>query len=243
MNNTYREFVAEFFGTMCILLFGNGVCAMNSLFNLGGYVNITFGWGIGVLFGILISTRISGAHLNPAVTIALSITRRFPLGKITHYICAQMLGAFVGAAIVYYFYQAKFMQVDPQLLHSAGIFTTFAATPGFMPGFMAEVIATAILLFGILAIVDHFTQDKAAFLAPFAVGLLIVGIGMSFGGMHGYAMNPARDFSPRLLITILGFADNGLSGGSLIWVTGVVGPIIGGSFGAILYDITIGRKN
>lgn len=243
MNNTYKEFVAEFFGTMFILLFGNGVCAMNALFNLGGYVNITFGWGLGVLLGILVSSHISGSHLNPAVTIALTIIRRFPLNKATHYICAQMLGAFVGAALVYYFYQAKFALVDPELLHSASIFTTFPAVPGFMPGFMAEVIATSILLFGILAIVDNFTYDKTVYLAPFAVGLLIVGLGMSFGGMHGYAMNPARDFSPRVLITLLGFANNGLSGGSIIWITGILGPIFGGSIGAILYNMTIGRKN
>jgi glycerol uptake facilitator protein len=243
MNTRYKEFIAEFIGTMFILLFGNGVCAMNTLFNLGGYVNITFGWGLGVFFGILVSTRISGAHLNPAVTIALIITRRFPISKALHYVSAQMLGGFAGAAIIYYFYQAKFAIVDPELLHTAGIFTTFPTVAGFMPGFMAEIIATAILLFGILAIVDHFIHDKVSYLAPFAVGLLIVGIGMSFGGMHGYAMNPARDFSPRVLITLLGFANNGLSGGSTIWITGVFGPVIGGSIGAVLYDLTIGRKS
>jgi glycerol uptake facilitator protein len=242
MNTKYREFVAELIGTMFILLFGNGVCAMNNLFNLGGYVNITFGWGLGVFLGILVSTRISGAHLNPAVTIALTLTKRFPLSKVPHYIVAQMIGAFIGAALVYYFYQARFTIVDPQLLHNAGIFTTFPAVPGFMPGFMAEVIATAILLFGILAIVDHFAYDNAKWLAPFAVGILIVAIGMSFGGMHGYAMNPARDLSPRILITLLGFANNGLSDGSTIWVAGVFGPLIGGFIGALLYDFTIGKK-
>jgi glycerol uptake facilitator protein len=153
-----------------------------------------------------------------------------------------MLGAFVGAALVYYFYQAKFAIVDPTLSHSAGIFTTFPAVPAFIPGFMSEIIATAILLFGILAIVDHCTHDKATWLAPFAVGLLIVGLGMSFGGMHGYAMNPARDFSPRVLVTMLGFTNNGLSNGSMIWITGVFAPIIGGSVGAVLYDMTIGAK-
>lgn len=239
---SYREFIAELVGTMFILIFGNGVCAMTNLFNLGGYTNITFAWGLGVLFGILISTRISGAHLNPAVTLALILTKRFPLGKAPHYISAQMLGGFLGAALVYYFYQAKLLQVDPNLLHSAGIFATFPAVKAFMPSLMAEIIATAILLFGILAIVDHFTLDKAPFLAPLAVAALVVAIGMALGGMHGYAMNPARDFSPRLFTAILGFANNGLTDGSQIWLAPVVGPLIGGPLGALLYDATLSRK-
>ena len=242
MNTTYKEFLAEMFGTMFIVLFGCGVNAMNSLFNLGGYTNITFGWGFGVFLGILVSNRISGAHLNPAITIALSITKRFPLNKIPHYICGQMLGGFIGAAIVYYFYQAKFAIMDPGLANSSGIFSTFPAVAGFMPGFMAEIIATAILMFSILAIVEHFLNDKAGWLAPFAIGALIVAIGMSFGGMHGYAMNPARDLSPRIFTALLGFANNGLTNGSYIWLAPVLGSIIGAPIGAILFDITLGNK-
>ncbi len=241
MKPIVRESMAELIGTMFILLFGNGVCAMNTLFNLGGYVNISFGWGFAVFFGILVSTRISGAHLNPAVTQSLVLTKRFPLSKAPFYVIAQMIGGFLGAAIVYYFYQAKFAEVDPTLSHTAGIFCTFPAVAAFMPGFMAEVIATAILLFGILSIVEHFTLDKAAFLAPFAVGALIVAIGMSFGGMHGYAMNPARDFSPRLFTALAGFSHNGLTDGSGIWIAAVAGPLIGGPIGAFLYDLTLGR--
>lgn len=234
----YRECIAELIGTMFILLFGNGVCAMNSLFNLGGYTNITFGWGLGVFFGILVSNKISGAHLNPAVTISLVLTKRFSAHKAPFYIVAQMLGGFLGATIVYYFYQAKFAITDPTLAHSAGIFSTFPAVSAFMPSLMAEVIATAILMFGILAIVEHFSNG-ARFLAPFAVAALIVGIGMSFGGMHGYAMNPARDFSPRLLTAMLGFKNNGLTDHSQIWIVPILGPLIGGPLGAFLYDFTI----
>ena len=241
-NNLYREFMAEFIGTMFILLFGNGVCAMNSLFNLGGYTNISIAWGLGVFFGILVSSKTSGAHLNPAVTISLVLSKRFPAQKAPVYICAQMLGGFVGAAIVYYFYQAKFALVDPTLSHSAGIFSTFPAVAAFMPSLMSEVIATAILMFGILAIVEHFMGDNAQFLAPFAIAALIVGIGMSFGGMHGYAMNPARDFSPRLLTALLGFKHNGLTDGSSIWIVPVLGPLIGGPLGTFLYDITLSTK-
>ena len=155
---------------------------------------------------------------------------------------AQFIGAFLGAALVYYFYQAKFTEVDSTLSHTAGIFTTFPAVTAFMPGFMAELIASAILMFGILSIVEHFTNDKAGFLAPFAVGALIVALGMSFGGMHGYAMNPARDFSPRLFTAILGFANNGLTDDSHIWIAAVLGPLLGGPIGAVIYDLTLGRK-
>ena len=238
----YRECMAELIGTMFILLFGNGVCAMDTLFHLGGYVNITFAWGLGVFLGILVSTRISGAHLNPAVTLALVLTKRFSAKKAPFYMLAQFIGAFLGAALVYYFYQAKFTEVDPTLSHTAGIFTTFPAVTAFMPGFMAELIASAILMFGILSIVEHFTNDKAGFLAPFAVGALIVALGMSFGGMHGYAMNPARDFSPRLFTAILGFANNGLTDDSHIWIAAVLGPLLGGPIGAFIYDLTLGRK-
>lgn len=240
----YQEAAAELVGTMFILLFGCGVCAMNALFDLGGYVNITFGWGLGVFLGILVSARISGAHLNPAVTLALVLVKRFPAHKAPLYVVAQMLGGFLGAAIVYVFYYAKFMQVDPGLEHTAGIFTTFPAITGtFLPGFFAEIIATAILMFGILAIVDHCVSVKAAFLTPFAVAALIVAIGMSFGGMHGYAMNMARDLSPRIFTALIGFKNNGLTDGSWIWAAPVFGSLIGAPIGAVLYKLVINKDS
>lgn len=239
MHSCYKEFIAEFMGTMFILLFGNGVCAMVNLFNDGGYANITFAWGIGVFLGIIISSKISGAHLNPAITIALVVTKRHPLSKMFHYILAQLLGCFTGASIVYFFYRAKIFLVDPTLSNSSNIFTTFPAIPQFMPSFMAEFIATFILVFAILAIVEHFSKSSVEWLSPFAIGILIIAIGMSFGGMHGYAMNPARDFMPRLLITLLGFKNNGLID-SKIWMIPVIAPILGAICGAIIYDITIG---
>jgi glycerol uptake facilitator protein len=242
-NNLVKEFYAELIGTMFILIFGNGVCAMNNLFNLGGYTNITFGWGLAVFIGIIVSNRISGAHLNPAITIALAISKRFPWHKTPIYILAQMIGGFVGALIVYIFFKAKIMLIDPQLTNSAGIFTTFPAINDFYSGFFAEVIASSLLIFGILSIVEHFNQDKAGFLAPFAVSALIVAIGMSLGAMHGYAMNPARDFSPRLLVTILGFKHNGLNDGSMVWITPVVAPVLGTIIGTFIYDITLKPKN
>jgi glycerol uptake facilitator protein len=170
------------------------------------------------------------------------LTKRFPANKMMHYIAGQMLGAFIGAAIVYFFYQAKIALIDPSLLHSAAIFTTFNAVPQFMPGFMAEVIATAILLFGILAIVEHFNSEKAGWLAPFAIGGLIVAIGMSFGGMHGYAMNPARDLSPRIFVALMNFQNTGFAHGATDWIAPVFGSLIGGPLGAFLYGCTVGKK-
>jgi len=239
----YQEATAEMMGTLFILLFGCGVNAMNTLFNLGGYVNIAFSWGIGVFLGILVSARISGAHLNPAITIALVLIKRFPPHKAPWYILGQMVGGFLGAAIVYFFYHAKFMQIDPTLAHTAAIFTTFPAMTGtFLPGFYAEIIATAILMFGVLSIIDHFACSKAPYLSSFAIGLLIVGIGMAFGGMHGYAMNIARDLSPRIFISLVGFKNTGLTDGSGIWAASVFGSLIGAVVGAFLYEWMIHRK-
>lgn len=242
MYSKYQEFIAELFGTMFILLFGNGVVAMVDLFGLGDYTNITLAWGTGVFLGILVSNRISGAHLNPAVTFSLALTHRFPWKKVPHYLCAQMLGGFIGAAIVFFFYHAKFLEVDPTLSHTVSVFTTFPAFSGFWSGLIAEFIATAILMFGILAIVEHFASEKAGWLAPFAIGGLIVAIGMSFGGMHGYAMNPARDLSPRIFAALMGFKNNGLTHGSSIWLQAVLGSMIGAPFGAFLYNHTVGKK-
>src|SRR3990167_1096234 len=131
MYSRAQEFLAELLGTFFILLFGCGVDAMNSLFNLGGYTDITISWGVGVFLGILVSNRISGAHLNPAVSLALACTKRFSWKKIPHYVAGQMLGGFLGAALVYYFYAAKLTLVDPTLAHTAGIFTTFPAVSAF----------------------------------------------------------------------------------------------------------------
>lgn len=238
-----QEFIAELIGTFLILLFGDGVVAMVKLFNLGGYGNITVAWGLAVLLGILASQRISGAHLNPVVTLSLVFIKKFPIQKLPHYVAAQMLGGFLGAAVVYFFYEPKLIMMDPALSHTAGIFTTFPAVPGFLRSVISELIATAMLLFGILAIVDHCKSEKAEWLGPFAISLLIIAIGMSLGGMHGYAMNPARDLSPRIFISLMGFQNNGLTDGSLIWLSTLLGTLLGGPIGAGLYCITLQHPN
>ncbi len=207
----------------------------------GGYTNIVLGWGLGVTMGIYVSGTISGAHLNPAVTIALASTGRFPWSKCGHYIAAQFLGAFAGAAVVFIVYYAKWIQADPALDHTTGVFSTFPAVPGFWPGFFDQVVGTALLVGLILAVVDKFNAPPGSNLAPLIVGLIVVAIGISFGGMYGYAINPARDLGPRLFAVVAGFKNNGLTDGSGAWLPPVIGPMVGGLIGAWLYDLFIGR--
>jgi glycerol uptake facilitator protein len=207
----------------------------------GGYTNITLGWGLAVTFGIYISGTISGAHLNPAVTIAMAATGRMPWSKVPHYLLAQFVGAFLGAGLMFAVYYPKWILVDPNLDHTTGIFCTFPAVAGFWPGFFDQVVGTALLLGLILAVVDKLNALPGSNLAPFIIGLIVVAIGISFGGMNGYAINPARDFGPRLFAVLAGFKNNGLTDGSVVWLVPIVGPIVGGLLGAFAYDLTIGR--
>jgi len=211
------ELIAEFLGTFVLIMLGTGVVAMVVLFPTttpgevihGGFTNITLGWGLGVTMGIYVAGKISGAHLNPAVTLALAIFRGFPWKKVLPYSIAQVAGAFVAAALVYRNYLPAFHQVDQRLERTAGIFTTFPAFPSLpQAGFLDQVIGTALLLLFIFAITDEFNMPPGANMAPLMIGLVVVAIGMSFGAMHGYAINPARDFGPRLFTVLAGFSNN-----------------------------------
>lgn len=244
------ELAAEFFGTLILILFGNGVVAMVALFghNIpgeivnGGYSNINFAFGIGVTMGCYVAGRISGAHLNPAVTLAVAMFRKFPWGKVIPYCLAQTLGAFVAAAIVFWNYHPQFLKVDPGLDHTAGVFTTFPAFPNLpVAGLLDQTIGTAILVFLIFAIIDERNQPPQANLTPILIGTIVVGIGMSFGGMHGYAINPARDFGPRLWTVVAGFKNNGLTDGGFIFWVPIVGPLVGGVIGGAAYDLGVRR--
>ena len=214
------ELVAEFLGTFVLILFGTGVVAMVVLFPSknagetvhGGFTNITLGWGLAVTMGIYIAGKVSGAHLNPAVTLAVAVFRKFPWSKVIPYSIAQTAGAFAAAAVVYRNYLPAFHQVDPQLATTAGVFTTFPAFPGQpQAGFLDQLIGTGLLMLMIFAITDEFNTPPGANMAPAMIGLVVVAIGMSFGGMHGYAINPARDFGPRLFTVFAGFSHNGIT--------------------------------
>jgi glycerol uptake facilitator protein len=233
------ETLAEFLGTLVLIALGDGVVAMVVLFGTGapgevihgGYTNITLGWGLAVLMGICVAGRVSGAHLNPAVTLALALFRDFPWRKVLPYVLAQVAGAFAGAALVYVNYLPAFRAFDPDLSKSAGVFTTFPAFPeAWGHGLFDQVVGTAFLVGLILAIVD----SQPANLHALLIGLVVVAIGVSWGGMHGYAINPARDFGPRLFTLAAGFRNTGF-GTHAFWVP-IVGPLLGGVAGALVYD-------
>jgi glycerol uptake facilitator protein len=249
-SNLSAELVAEFIGTLVLILFGNGVVAMVVLFGThtpgeivhGGYTNITLGWGLGVTMGCYIAGRISGAHLNPAVTLALAVFRGFSWGKVVPYCLAQIAGAFVAAAVVFWNYLPAFRAADPNFDHTAGVFTTFPAFPAVLSaGLLDQTLGTALLLLMIFAITDERNQPPGANLTPVLVGAVVVAIGISFGGLHGYAINPARDFGPRLFTAVAGFKNNGLTDGAPVFWVPIVGPLLGGVIGAAIYDFGVRR--
>jgi glycerol uptake facilitator protein len=237
------QVLAEFLGTFVLIALGDGVVAMVVLFGKdvsgevvkGGYTNITLGWGLAVLMGICVAGRVSGAHLNPAVTLALAVFRGFPWSKVAPYMAAQVVGAFAGAALVYVNYLPAFQAFDPDLSKTAGVLATFPAFPDrWWYGFLDQVVGTALLVGLILAITDPANRPVPPSLQPLVIALVVVAIGVSWGGMHGYAINPARDFGPRLFALAAGFRNTGFD--SLVWVVPIVGPLVGGLFGAFVYD-------
>ena len=234
------ELIAEFFGTLVLILFGTGVVAMVVLFDKGGYTNITLAWGLAVTMGIYIAGKVTGAHLNPAVTITMAAFRGFSWAKVLPYCIVQTAGAFVAAAIVFWNYRPQFLAVDPGLEKTAGVFTTFPAFPGQpMAGLLDQTIGTALLLLMIFAITDERNTPPGSNMTPLMVGLIVVAIGMAFGGMHGYAINPARDFGPRLFTVVAGFKNNGLTDGAATFWVPIVGPIVGGLIGGAVYDFIV----
>jgi glycerol uptake facilitator protein len=236
-NPLFGELLAEFLGTLVLLALGDGVVAMVVLLpDKGGYTNITLGWGLAVTMGIFVAGRVTGAHLNPAVTLTLAVFRDFPWRKVLPYCAVQVAGAFAGAAVVYWNYLPAFQDKDPTLSTTAGVFTTFPAFPEAFWGFglLDQVVGTALLLGLILAITEPKNPAPAPGLQPVLVGLVVVAIGISWGGMHGYAINPARDFGPRLFTVAAGFRNTGFD--TAAWWVPIVGPLLGGLLGALIYD-------
>jgi glycerol uptake facilitator protein len=241
------EMAAEFAGTLILILFGAGVVAQVVAGGIGDHDSIAWAWGLGVTLGVYVAGRISGAHLNPAVTVALAVFKGFSWRKVGPYALAQFLGAFVAALIVRWNYSEVLAKFDPgHTIKSQGVFSTLPGN-GALPvhtwgAFRDQVIGTAILLFLILAVTDLKNSSPAANLAPFIVGLIVVAIGMAFGTDAGYAINPARDFGPRLasFFTGYGTAFRDQYGGLYFWVP-IIGPLIGGVLGAGLYQALVGR--
>lgn len=245
-NRLAAELLAEFLGTMVLILFGAGVVAAVVLFGKGvlgevvngGATNINICWGLGVTMGIYVAGKTSGAHLNPAVTLTMAVFRGFPWSKVLPYSLAQTAGAFVAAGLVFLNYRPAFLKADPLLDHTAGIFATFPAFPGDpAAGWIDQIIGTALLLLLILAITDEDNLAPSSNLGPVMVGAVVVAVGMAFGPMHGYAINPARDFGPRLFTLVAGFKNTGFNDG-VFWVP-LLAPLVGGLIGAAVYDFAV----
>jgi glycerol uptake facilitator protein len=253
----YGEMIGEFFGTMILILFGDGCVATFALYTgLGSFANqwivIIFGWGLAVMLGIYVAGAISGAHINPAVTLAMAASGRLPWGKVLPYWLAQVLGAFVAGGILYFVYQGAL--TNALLAHGLGIgsiadqakgfggvfYTSPKAFVGIFGAFGDEFLWTALLIGMILAIVDARNQPVQANLNPLIIGLLIVAIGASFGLNTGYAINPARDFGPRLWIALVSGGQSFVVNNYYFWIP-IVAPLAGGVVGAFIYDFTIGK--
>jgi glycerol uptake facilitator protein len=243
--------LAEAIGTMVLVLLGDGVVAnvllARSKGQNSGWIVITVGWGVAVAIAVYAVARISGAHLNPAITVAAATLGRFPWADVPGFIAAQTVGAFVGATLVWVAYLphwALTTDKDAKL----GVFCTAPAIRNPVANVLTEAIGTAVLVFGVLAIVANgqtivpgMNPDERLFsvvfskgLQPLLVGILVLGIGLSLGGPTGYAINPARDFGPRLAHALLPIAGKGPSDWGYAWIP-IVGPIIGGVLGALLF--------
>ncbi|MDQ3736750.1 MAG: aquaporin family protein [Actinomycetota bacterium] len=229
-----QAYLSEFIGTLILILLGDGVVAAvllrNSKAEHSGWIVITFGWGMAVAIAVYVAL-ISGAHINPAVTVGLASVGAFPWAQVPGYIIAQLLGAFVGAVLVWITYYDHWKETDDPVL-KLGVFSTIPQIRNTVPNFITEVIGTAMLLFGVLAIVTN--ADGA--LVPLSVGFLVLAIGLSLGGPTGYAINPARDLGPRIAHAVLPIPGKGDSDFSYGWIP-VVAPLVGGIIGAVLWSI------
>jgi glycerol uptake facilitator protein len=243
-----QTLLAEAIGTMLLVLLGDGVVA-NVVLNRtkgqnSGWIVITVGWGVAVAMAVYAVGRISGAHLNPAVTVGLAAIGSFPWADVPGYVAAQLVGAFAGAVLVWLAYLPHWRATaDPA--SKLGVFATGPAMHSPGGNFITEMIGTAVLLFGILAIAANaqtlsrpgdvdlsFVFSRG--LQPLLVGVLVLGIGLSLGGPTGYAINPARDLAPRLAHAILPIPGKGSSDWTYSWIP-VIAPLVGGVIGAGAY--------
>jgi glycerol uptake facilitator protein len=231
-------FGAEVIGTALLILLGDGVVAAvllsQSKAENGGWIVITFGWAMGVMVGVFAVAQFSGAHLNPAVTVGFAVAGTIEWDQVPKYFAGEFVGAFIGATLVWIAYINHWRPTDDPGLKLA-VFCTAPAIRHTVNNVITEVIATFVLVFGVLA----FFADKATAatgLGGLLVGLLVLGIGLSLGGPTGYAINPARDLGPRIMHAILPIAGKGGSDWSYALIP-VVGPLIGGVLGALAFNL------
>ncbi len=231
-----KPFTAELIGTMLLVLLGDGVVAAclltRSKAEKSGWMVITTGWAMGVAMAVYAVGRISGAHVNPAVTLGLAIVGKFAWADVPGYIVAQFLGAFLGAALVWLAYLPHWSETEDKGLKLA-VFSTAPAIRRMPSNLITEIIGTFVLVFGVLAISAN-TAPAQSGLTPLLVGFLVWAIGLSLGAPTGYAINPARDLGPRIAHAVLPIANKGGSDWDYSWVP-VLGPVIGGAAGAVVY--------
>lgn len=229
-------FIAELMGTAILIILGDGVVANVILHktkgNNGGLISITFGWAIGVFVAVYAAASVSGAHLNPAVTIALAAIGKFDWALVPTYIAAQMLGAMLGALTVWLAYRQHFNATEDAAT-KLGVFCTAPSISSPVDNVLSEFIGTFVFILSVLFITK--SQNSLGSLDALPVSLLVLGIGLSLGGPTGYAINPARDLGPRIMHALLPIKNKGGSGWSYSWVP-VIGPIAGAVLAALLYQ-------
>jgi glycerol uptake facilitator protein len=251
--------IGEFVGTALLVLLGDGVVAAVVLLSkTSDQMMITTGWGLAVALAVYVSGRLSGGHINPAVTLALAARGEFDRSRVLPYWGAQLAGAFVGALLVYTDYAEAFRAFEQgeNVLRGtivgsklagpsaggAGVFATYPAFDNLWRNILSEFLATAVLLVGVRALTDRRNAAPGGYIEPLALGALVWSIGLSLGGLTGYAINPARDLGPRLASALLGWGTAVFtSHGWYFWVP-IIGPLAGGVAGAFLYDFAIHRS-
>ncbi len=236
------EFTAELIGTTLLILLGNGVVAnvvlKGTKGNNAGWMVITTGWALAVFVGVVIATPYSGAHLNPAVTLALAIVGKFSWSKVITYIVAQLIGSIIGAFLVWIVYRDHF-DATPDCNAQLGVFCTAPAIHNRVFNLLSEIVGTFVLIFVIFyftnaEISDRKTPIGLGSLGALPVAFLVWAIGLSLGGTTGYAINPARDFGPRIAHFLLPIKQKGPSNWKYCWIP-IIGPFIGASIAALLY--------
>jgi MIP family channel proteins len=247
-----REALAEFLGTFVLILFGVGVVAQFVLSQqtAGSFLSINLAWGLAVTMACYVAGGVSGAHLNPAVTLSLAVHRGFPWRQVGPYVAAQMLGAFVASAVVYFTYADALNHFDGGVRQvagaqgTAGIWATYpqAFVRVFPGGFIDQFVGTAMLMLVVLAVTDARNSPPASGMAPLIVGLLVAVIGMSLGFNTGYAINPARDFAPRLFTAVAGWGSDVFRAGNGWWWVPIVAPVLGAVSAGWVYDGLIGHR-
>ncbi|KII91664.1 hypothetical protein PLICRDRAFT_173481 [Plicaturopsis crispa FD-325 SS-3] len=247
----FREYAAEFLGTMVLVIFGTAVdCQVVLSTNTdvassakGSYLSISFGWACGTALGVWLSAGISGGHINPAVTLALAVWRDFPWRKVPGYIVAQVMGALCGAACVYanYFHAIDIYEGGRGIRSTpgtAGLFATYSASYlTNQSAFFDEFLGTALLVLVVLAVTDRKNSPPPSGLVPLVLFITVLGIGTALGFQTAYAINPARDFGPRILTAMVGYGKDVFTYRNQYWIwCPILAPILGGQVATLLYD-------